>query len=95
MRNAALTLMALSLLLACSDTIERGAPVSSAMPQATYIVPPKPAGIANVSVPFFTTSPVCCNGPQPGYGDGGYGGGGMMISLGGGFARSGGFSYHR
>jgi hypothetical protein len=26
---------------------------------------------------------------------GGYGGGGMMISLGGGFAGSGGFSYHR
>jgi hypothetical protein len=95
MRNAALTLMALSLLSACSDTIERGAPISSAMRQATYIVPTKPAGIDNVTVPFFVTSPVCCNGPLPGYGGDGYGGGDMMISLGGGFARSGGFSYHR
>jgi hypothetical protein len=47
---------------------------------ANYITPTKPAGIANVSVPFFTTDPACCNNPRAAYN-------GMMIYQGGGFAR--------
>jgi hypothetical protein len=82
MRNAALTLMALSLLSACSDTIERGVPGSNVAPYtaATNNGMTNANGTngsaANTGLPFFTTDPSYFTNP-PVY----YDGGGMMVYL--------------
>ena len=77
MHRAALTLMALSLLSACADTVDPGVPAFSSMP---YPVAPNGsapdanvanANAANANLPFFTTDPAYFANPQPAYYNGG------------------------